>query len=155
MTAGATTASTTTTTTTSTATTSASSTSTSADGATPPADRVVTKLTGFTSPSGDIGCYIDRESVRCDIAERDWQPPKPTTRCRFDYGQGIFLTPGGAPEFVCASDTALQPDGDPLPYGSSISAGLLRCESAESGITCRDTESGRGFSLAREAYELF
>jgi hypothetical protein len=29
-------------------------------------------LTGFTSPSGNIGCHIDVDYVRCDIAERSW-----------------------------------------------------------------------------------
>src|SRR5690606_32754162 len=57
----------------------------------PPVDREVTELTGFTSPSGNIGCYIDRMSVRCDVGERDWQPPKAPKSCKLDYGQGIEL----------------------------------------------------------------
>src|SRR5690242_16944056 len=51
------------------------STSTGEDGSTQ-ADQTVTKLTGFTSPTGNIGCYIDQRSVRCDIGDRDWKPPK-------------------------------------------------------------------------------
>lgn len=127
---------------------------TTADGESPPVDREVTELTGFSSPTGNIGCYIDRESVRCDIAERSWEPPKAPASCKLDYGQGIELAAGGEAAFVCAGDTALQ-TGDPLPYGESIGAALLRCESAEAGITCRDIESGRGFSLSREGYEIF
>ena len=42
-----------------------------------------------------------------------------------------------------------------LPYGDSITAGMLRCEVAEAGASCRDSESGHGFSLSREAYRLF
>ncbi len=122
----------------------------------PPADIEVAELTGFTSPSGNIGCYIDRESVRCDIGKRDWDPPARPASCNenVDYGQGIQLPAGGAPEFVCAGDTALG-GGDPLPYGQSIAAGLLRCESAEAGMSCRDIETGRGFSLSIQSYELF
>ncbi len=120
----------------------------------PPADREVTELTGFTSPSGNIGCYIDQMSVRCDISERDWQPPKAPKSCKLDYGQGIELRAGAGADFVCAGDTALG-GGDELPYGESIGAGLLRCESAEAGITCTDTENGRGFSIAKESYEIF
>ena len=129
----------------------------SEDGAPPPADTEVSGLTSFSSPSGNIGCLIDRESVRCDIAERDWQPPAKPADCKLDYGQGLTLAAGGGAEFVCAGDTALNAttSGAPLPYGESISAGLLRCESAESGISCREIESGRGFSLSREAYEIF
>jgi hypothetical protein len=121
--------------------TSTTTDATSGDGTTPAADQEVTKLTGFTSPTGNIGCYIDRRSVRCDISKRDWDPPARPAGCaeQVDYGQGITMKAGGAPEFVCAGDTALG-GGDPLAYGQSIAAGLLRCESEESGMTCTDTE---------------
>lgn len=125
-----------------------------ADGAPPPADTEVTELTGFSSPSGNIGCLIDRSEVRCDIAERDWDPPETPADCELDYGQGIALAAGGAADFVCAGDTALDPAAESLDYGSSIAAGLLRCESERSGISCRDIETGRGFELSREGYEL-
>ena len=49
------------------------------------------------------------------------QPPKAPADCNLDYGQGIQMSAGGAPEFVCAGDTALG-GGDPLPYGQSIAA---------------------------------
>lgn len=127
---------------------------TTTDGAPPPADIVVSELTGFTSPTGNIGCYIGPENVRCDIGDRDWQPPARPADCNLDYGQGIAMDAGGAPAFVCAGDTALG-GGDPLPYGQSIAAGLLRCDSAATGMTCTDTETGRGFMLAKESYELF
>ena len=126
------------------------------DGSPPPADTVVTELTGFSSPSGNIGCYIDRASVRCDIGERDWKPPPPPPDCKLDYGQGLVLPAGGTADLVCAGDTALNGDsGTTLPYGQSIAAGLLRCESEQAGISCRDIETGRGFFLSRESYELF
>lgn len=126
------------------------------DGAPPPGDVEVTELTSFSSPDGNIGCLIDRESVRCDIAERDWKPPPKPADCDLDYGQGLTINAGGAPELVCAGDTALNAttSGAPLPYGQSITAGLLRCETEKSGMRCRDTETGRGFKLSRQSYEL-
>jgi hypothetical protein len=124
------------------------------DGAPPAADLEVTELTAFQSPSGNIGCQIDRESVRCDIGERDWQPPDPPPDCDLDFGQGITLSAGSTADFVCAGDTTLGA-GEELAYGRSISAGLLRCESSTAGITCRDIESGRGFTIAREDFERF
>jgi hypothetical protein len=125
-----------------------------ADGQTPPADREVSELTGFSSPSGNIGCFIDRSSVRCDIAKRDWEPPEAPADCDLDFGQGIELVAGGEAEFVCAGDTALGA-GSALAYGESIAAGLLRCESSRAGMNCRDIETGRGFTIARERYEIF
>jgi uncharacterized protein DUF6636 len=112
------------------------------------------ELIGFTSPSGNVGCFIDAHYARCDVMERDWSPPPRPADCEFDYGQGIGLAPGEEPEFMCAGDTALG-GGEPLAYGQSIAAGVLRCDSAESGITCRDTKSGHGFAIAREAYRVF
>ena len=116
----------------------------------------MTSLTGFTSPSGNIGCIIDRKSVRCDVQKRQWDPPSRPASCNenVDYGQGITLAAGGAPEFVCAGDTTLG-SGPALAYGESIGAGLLRCDSEESGMSCRDVETGRGFTISIEAYKLF
>ena len=117
-------------------------------------DQVVTEPTGFTSPSGNIGCVIDPVSVRCDIRDRDWDPSEAPSSCKLDFGQGIMLEAGAAPDFVCAGDTTLE-SGPELPYGQALGAGLLRCESEASGITCRDIESGRGFTLSKQRYKLF
>jgi hypothetical protein len=119
-----------------------------------PADREVTELTGFISPSGNVACMIDPSWVRCDIIDNDWSPPPRPADCEFDYGQGISLAPGAPAEFVCAGDTAFGPD-EVLPNGSSIAAGVLECGSAESGFTCRDVDTGHGFSISRQAYQLF
>ncbi|MGH3674905.1 MAG: DUF6636 domain-containing protein [Mycobacterium sp.] len=120
------------------------------------ADREVYENTGFTSPSGNIGCYIDTDYIRCDIRERNWEPPP--TDCEFGPGQGIqispYVNPDGPAEFECAGDSA-QNNDPPLPYGESITAGPMRCDSAESGITCRNTVNGHGFFISRQAYQLF
>lgn len=119
-----------------------------------PAAQAQDDLVGFTSPSGNIGCVMDSRQVRCDIAERDWAPPPPPQDCPLDYGQGISLDAGGAAGWVCAGDTALAA-GPPLPFGESAAAGDLRCDSAPSGMTCRDVTTGRGFSIAREGFRMF
>jgi len=119
-----------------------------------PADREVYELSGFISPTGNVSCMIDADWARCDIIDRDWSPPPRPADCEFDYGQGISLAPGEPAEFVCAGDTAFGAD-EVLPYGDSITAGVLRCESADKGITCRDAQTSHGFSISREAYRLF
>lgn len=120
----------------------------------PPNAHAADDLFGFTSPSDNIGCIMDSSQVRCDIRERDWAPPPPPPDCPYNYGQGLILDAGASPRFVCAGDTALA-GGGPLGYGQSTSAGVLRCESAMSGITCRDVETGRGFSISRQGYRFF
>jgi hypothetical protein len=121
------------------------------------------EFTHFASPSGNIACVItssgDSElvtrGVRCDIDERDWSPPPRPADCELDYGHGVVLGVGEAAQFLCAGDTTIGRDSEPLAYGDAITAGPIRCESAQSGITCRDVESGHGFSISREAYQLF
>lgn len=114
----------------------------------------ITEMVAFTSPTGNVACIIDPEFVRCDIRERDWEPPPRPVDCEFDYGQGISMSTGAKAEIVCAGDTALS-DSKPLAYGASTSVGTLSCDSAEAGITCRDSSTGHGFTIAREAYRLF
>ncbi len=111
-------------------------------------------LVGFSSPSGNIGCYVAEDHVRCDIAERDWPTPPRPADCEFDYGQGIAFGDGDPPGFVCAGDTALHA-GAPLAFGQSVTAGPMQCISLESGVTCRDNRTGGGFTISRQAYELF
>jgi len=113
-------------------------------------------FTGFTSPSGNIGCMMDTDYVRCDILEHDWVPPlRPATCPSFTgYGQGIVITAGTAAAFVCAGDTVLR-SGDPLDYGQSMTNGVMSCTSVESGVTCRDMSSGHGFTISRQEYQLF
>jgi hypothetical protein len=113
-----------------------------------------TDLVGFTSPSGNVGCIVDSTYVRCDVSERDWSPPPRPADCEFDYGQGLSLSRGEQAAFVCAGDTTLG-GGEPLDYGQSVTAGLMVCDSAESAVTCRDTGTGHGFTIAREAYRVF
>lgn len=116
-------------------------------------DRTVTEMTGFTSPSGNIGCIIDPDYVRCDIRDREWSPPPRPADCEYDYGQGIGLSPGRPAAFICAGDTALNA-GPPLAYGDKIIAGTLECTSRSSGMSCWDFQYGHEFTLSREGYRL-
>jgi hypothetical protein len=108
----------------------------------------------FQTPSGNIGCYVSAQTARCDIRERNWDPPASDKPCELDYGQGIALSASGKADFVCAGDTAL---GGPatLDYGSVSRRGSLRCRSGGKGVTCTAATSGHGFFLSREIYRIF
>lgn len=128
------------------------------------ADREVSDLTQFTSPSGNIGCAIIPAGVaggshayaRCDIQQRDWTPPPRPSSCSSEtgYGQGIDVSAGRPAAFVCAGDTSYS-HSPALAYGDSISTGVIRCTSTESAMQCLDTQTGHGFSIARQGYQLF
>ena len=106
----------------------------------------------FQTPSGNIGCYLDRSGARCDIRERNWAPPPAPASCELDYGHGLTLDSDGA-TLVCAGDTTL---GGPatLAYGSSSQRGRFLCQSAEAGVTCTDVTTGAGFFISRENYRI-
>lgn len=111
------------------------------------------ELTLFSTPSGNIGCVMDPEYVRCDIRERSWEPPPEPADCELDFGQGIELGADGKPSFICAGDTTLGAE-DTLEYGETSKIGPYRCVSAAAGITCQ-AESGHGFFLSKQTYELY
>jgi hypothetical protein len=80
------------------------------------------EFTHFASPSGNIACVITSSGdgasvprgVRCDIDQRDWSPPPRPADCELDYGQGVVLGVGEAAELLCAGDTTIGRDSEPL-----------------------------------------
>jgi len=116
----------------------------------PPAPSLA--LTSFASPSGNIGCLVNPDGVRCDIRDRLWEGPT-DENCPLDYGDALTLDATGT-GWECHGDTVL---GSPnvLPYGASTRQGEYVCESKTSGVTCRSLNTGHGFTVARELYETF
>lgn len=106
----------------------------------------------FVTPSKNIGCYLDPDGVRCDIADRIWKVEKPSD-CELDYGQGVQVSDGMA-TFVCAGDTVLG-GTTLLGYGETAKAGDFSCLSQKEGVTCRNNATGRGFTLAKEGHTFF
>jgi hypothetical protein len=115
----------------------------------------VLHLASFRSPSGNIGCEMVASFARCDIGQRSWKPPPKPSSCPLDYGQGAGIGRSGKGYLVCAGDTALNPHGTPLPYGSSSRIGSITCASASSGVTCTNSGDGHGFFISRQSYRLF
>jgi hypothetical protein len=97
------------------------------------------------------------QTARCDISQRSWvAPPHPASCAReVDFGQGLIVERSGAGQFVCAGDTALDPSGTPLPYGTASTEGDFTCVSETAGVTCTNTGDGHGFFISRQYYRLF
>ena len=113
-------------------------------------------LSSFSSPTGNIGCFLSAEVAACEIGSYDFElPPEPAT-CDFDWGAQIELTDAATPPTLgaCKSDTQLGAP-DQLAYGSAAVVGDFACLSQEIGMTCWNQITGRGFTLARAAYALF
>ena len=108
----------------------------------------------FLSPSGNIGCYLDKDSARCDIAKKSWTPPAAPADCELDWGSGISVGSSGMATFTCAGDTVLGAK-EKLAYGSALRAGDFLCSSDSKAIRCENTESGHGFTMSVAQYNLF
>ncbi|MDX6587185.1 MAG: hypothetical protein QOI31_1658 [Solirubrobacterales bacterium] len=114
-------------------------------------------LDSFTTPSKNISCAVTEEFVRCDIFEHSYEPPPKPASCEFDYGSSLSVGVEGPAEFACVSDAVT---GSPdtltvLEYGTQTTVGPFRCESSEAGVRCENTDTGSGFTLAREIAEAF
>jgi hypothetical protein len=136
--------------------TSASSSPTSASSSPTSAlvsSRAVSEAT-FVSPSGNIGCYLDKVVARCDIARTTWQPPPAPSDCELDWGSGVVVDRMQEATFTCAGDTVFG-SRDTLAYGGSLRAGDFVCSSHNKEMRCENTKSGHGFTLAVEQYDLF
>lgn len=122
-----------------------------------PAPPKTVHLSTFRSPSGNIGCIIFGGGARCDIRTRSWSPPPHPASCPpvVDYGQGLAVDPTGRGRFVCAGDTALDPQAAPLPYGENTTVGSITCSSASNGMTCTETRARHGFFIAVQGYRIF
>lgn len=114
-------------------------------------------LKTFRTPSGNIGCAMVEGRARCDIRKRDWKPlPRPASCSRqVGYGQGLEVPAGGdQARFVCAGDTALDPNASALAYGSASRVGTSECISRADGVTCVN-RAGHGFFISTQSYQVF
>ncbi|WP_345377915.1 serine/threonine-protein kinase [Pseudonocardia yuanmonensis] len=119
--------------------------------------RVSTEPAGLSSPSGNIACYLQPNSVRCDIAQAEWDPttvPERPPGCEGVWGDSLQITGTDRADFTCHTDTVFG-TGPILDYGRSLRVGDVTCTSRQTGVECRVGTSGRGFSLSRTAYQLF
>ena len=108
----------------------------------------------FRSPSGNIGCAMTSQGVRCDIRERSWRPPPKPRSCDVDYGQGLAVDRTGRGRFVCAGDTTLGV-GRTVAYGTLVRRGRFACRVRTTGVRCLNTRNRHGFALSRQGYRRF
>lgn len=67
------------------------------------------------------------------------------------WGNAVQLTAAGV-RFVCAG--GVESGGPTLDYGHPLTVGSVVCNSSEADLTCKDTTTGHGFSLARSQYRF-
>jgi hypothetical protein len=100
----------------------------------------------FKTPSGRIFCAFMRgdelpPQIRCDMT--------------FLNDRAAVIKRRGRARIVKVTDAVGDPDAPVLAYGKTRRFGRLRCASRRSGLTCRSTLSGHGFTISRERQRTF
>ncbi len=127
-------------------------------------DNLVSEKTAMiVSPSGNIGCDLSAHHAGCGVL---------SYRSDGTYGKDeagspkwwFDLSSGGTPQLAGRSEGAFSLDeafrgGGSSPqvveYGQSVTFGAWVCSSEETGMTCRNTETGHGVFLSSARYETF
>ncbi len=110
----------------------------------------------FVSPSGNLSCgfiAVDGEqSTGCQA----WVIVSNLPKCNDPQGTSspmISFTKGSAATADCSSQGIFGADqAKVLQYGQRITVGGVACTSRQSGVTCVETATGRGFKAAREGF---
>jgi hypothetical protein len=110
----------------------------------------------FQLPDGSIACMIASNSVRCDVLQHTYTPPKnPNPNCEGDYGAAVLMTAKGAPTFICISDTVADPSLPKLANGATTQVGDVMCFSDPPSITCLNVASVHGFLIQPDTYQFY
>ena len=127
-------------------------------------DNLVSEKTAMiVSPSGNIGCDLSAHHAGCGVL---------SYRSNGTYGKDeagspkwwFDLSSGGTPQLAGRSEGAFSLDeafrgGGSSPqvveYRQSVTFGAWVCSSEETGMTCRNTETGHGVFLSSGRYETF
>jgi hypothetical protein len=103
-------------------------------------------LRTFRSPSGKLGCMFYSDP---DV------PPQVRCEWRGGNDRALVLDETRKGKRIKISDTVFDPKTKPLAYGKSTTFGKLKCTSRTSGITCKSSKSGHGFTVSVEKQRVF
>lgn len=113
-----------------------------------PAPSGAVAASNVVSPSGNIACDLQPDSVTCSIVEQAYAQ-NGLEDCE---GQTFALTADGtASQRSCG--TTVPGTGTQLPYGTTAVNGNSACLSDEKGVSCWNTVSGQSFALARQGWQ--
>ena len=127
-------------------------------------DNLVSEKTAMiVSPSGNIGCDLSARFAGCGVLSyrsdatygRD---EAGSPKWWFDLSSGGTPQLGGRSEGAFSLDEAFRGGGSSpqvVEYGQSVTFGSWVCSSEETGMTCRNTETGHGVFLSSGRYETF
>ena len=129
-----------------------------------PGNLVSEKTAMIVSPSGNIGCDLSAHYAGCGVLSYRsngtyGKDEAGSPKWWFDLSSGDTPQLGGRSEGAFSLDEAFRGGGSSSPqvveYGQSVTFGSWVCSSEETGMTCRNTETGHGVFLSSARYETF
>ena len=127
-------------------------------------DNLVSEKTAMiVSPSGNIGCDLSAHYAGCGVLSYRsngtyGKDEAGSPKWWFDLSSGGTPQLGGRSEGAFSLDEAFRGGGSSpqvVEYGQSVTFGSWVCSSEETGMTCRNTETGHGVFLSSARYETF
>ncbi|TFH52424.1 hypothetical protein E4J66_07895 [Actinomyces viscosus] len=127
-------------------------------------DNLVSEKTAMVvSPSGNIGCDLSAHFAGCGVLSYRsdgtyGQDEMGSPKWWFDLSSGDTPQLGGRSEGAFSLDEFFRGGGSSpqvIEYGQSVTFGSWVCSSEETGMTCRNTETGHGVFLSSARYETF
>ncbi len=116
-----------------------------------PAPADAQDMTALSSPTGNITCALEEDTVACSIVDRDFSEAG-LEDCE-DGPFSIAVADGEAAP-ACGGPVLID-SAATLEYDRSAVHGDMACTSRFDGMTCWNTMTGKGFSVNRAGYETF
>ena len=116
-----------------------------------PAPEGAEEMSELRSPTGNISCLLEEDSVSCSLVERDFSEAGLE-----DCENGPFSITVAGEDAERACGTSFLSDSAPtLEYDRSAQRGDVACTSRFDGMTCWNVMTGKGFTVNKVSYETF
>ncbi|MFI8776313.1 hypothetical protein ACIGH6_04395 [Brachybacterium paraconglomeratum] len=116
-----------------------------------PAPEGAEEMSELRSPTGNISCHLEEDSVSCSLAERDFSEAG-LEDC--ENGPFSITVAGEDAERACGS-SFLSDSAPTLEYDRSAQRGDVACTSRFDGMTCWNVMTGKGFTVNKVSYQTF
>lgn len=116
-----------------------------------PAPEGAQEMTELRSPTGNISCLLEEDTVSCTLVDREFSEAG-LEDCE-DGPFSIQVADGDAAT-ACGS-SFLSDEAQTLEYDDSAVYGDMACTSRFDGMTCWNTMTGKGFMANKVTYETF
>lgn len=115
-----------------------------------PAPEDALEMSAVQSPTGNIRCELDGDTVACSLEETRYDEDVE------DCGDSQFTIRATGEEVALDCEGTVGAEGaETLEYGQTAVDGNVACTSRDDGMTCWDVRSGHGFMVSRGTYETF